>query len=245
LRLPELSSGSTLKRDPRSDVTFAAGILFYLLSGIVPAQLIDQDGKMPHQRPDVAGALASLDGLDIDRLLALFDQAFDHRIDHRFQDAVTLSGAIRDCVLRDTAAESMNLRAKMDRIKARVMAPSEVSIRESMELLRQTLMGIQNATLFVSRELGEAFDLFLTGFTADVRNLHSYYTIGLTSKAYPHLGIKPTYHARIAGNEIVVSVNDVPIFRSDANRVGHAALHEAVKVYLISQLDEVMSTRSQ
>ena len=32
LRLPELSAGSSLKQDPRSDISFAAGILFFLLA---------------------------------------------------------------------------------------------------------------------------------------------------------------------------------------------------------------------
>ena len=36
LRLPELSAGSLSKQDPRSDICFAAGILFYLLTGDHP-----------------------------------------------------------------------------------------------------------------------------------------------------------------------------------------------------------------
>lgn len=50
LRLPELGAGSTDKHDPRSDVSFVTGILFYLLTGRPPRQLVDSEGNRPHER---------------------------------------------------------------------------------------------------------------------------------------------------------------------------------------------------
>ena len=44
LRLPELSAGSLSKQDPRSDICFAAGILFYVLTGDHPDVLEDSEG---------------------------------------------------------------------------------------------------------------------------------------------------------------------------------------------------------
>ena len=49
LRLPELSAGSLLKQDPRSDLSFVAGILFYMLTGQSPNVLQDAEGRLPHQ----------------------------------------------------------------------------------------------------------------------------------------------------------------------------------------------------
>ncbi len=63
LRLPELSAGSLDKKDPRSDLSFAAGILFYVLTGGHPDVLQDGYGRLPHQRSqlqavDVGDAVA-------------------------------------------------------------------------------------------------------------------------------------------------------------------------------------------
>ena len=57
LRLPELSAGSRLKQDPRSDLSFVAGILFYLLTGQNPDLLQDAEGRLPHQRRDHHGLI--------------------------------------------------------------------------------------------------------------------------------------------------------------------------------------------
>src|SRR6185437_463431 len=46
LRLPELSAGSLDKKDRRSDVSFAAGILFYVLTGEHPDVLQDAHGRL-------------------------------------------------------------------------------------------------------------------------------------------------------------------------------------------------------
>ena len=51
LRLPELSAGSPLKQDPRSDLSFVAGILFYMLTGQNPDVLQDAEG---HPSPSAA-----------------------------------------------------------------------------------------------------------------------------------------------------------------------------------------------
>lgn len=66
LRLPEFSTGSTLKRDPRSDITHCAGVFFYMLTNIWPSVLIDENECMPHQRTlGRKKLLENSDGLDI------------------------------------------------------------------------------------------------------------------------------------------------------------------------------------
>ena len=78
LRLPELSAGSSLKQDPRSDISFAAGILFFLLTGQHPNVLQDAEGRLPHQRSQVLETLERVAGSSFHRLLGLFDRAFAH-----------------------------------------------------------------------------------------------------------------------------------------------------------------------
>lgn len=84
LRLPELSAGSRLKQDPRSDICFAAGILFYLLTGDHPDILEDGEGRLPHQRSNGLAKLQQVASPWLARLLVLFDEAFATRLVNRF-----------------------------------------------------------------------------------------------------------------------------------------------------------------
>ena len=87
LRLPELSAGSSLKQDPRSDISFAAGILYFLLTSQHPNILQDAEGRLPHQRSQVLAILECVAGSSLHRLLALFDRAFAPQIADRFTNA--------------------------------------------------------------------------------------------------------------------------------------------------------------
>ena len=62
LRLPELSAGSSLKQDQRSDISFAAGILYFLLTSQHPNVLQDAEGHLPHQRSQVPAMLEAVAG---------------------------------------------------------------------------------------------------------------------------------------------------------------------------------------
>ena len=76
LRLPELSAGSPNKQDQRSDLSFAAGILFYILTGDHPHQPQDAEGRLPHQRSQALAILHDVAGVRYARLASLFDNAF-------------------------------------------------------------------------------------------------------------------------------------------------------------------------
>jgi eukaryotic-like serine/threonine-protein kinase len=242
LRLQELASESNLKRDPRSDVTFCGGMLFFLLTGIRPAQLIDHDNRMPHQRTDVVRQLSDHTSLDIDQILALFDRAFDFRIDRRFQDAGELAAAIRGCVRRDIAVKVENTQAMMERIKRRVSSPADVAIRAQMEVLAQVIRAIQRSTEHICATLGGAFGRYLTGYATEPDQLQIRYTIGIELTTDRRVAFKPTYRARIAGNELVVMVEQDAIYRCDAERVSWHGLNEAVVAYLLPQIDAITGT---
>lgn len=239
LHLPELACESSLKRDPRSDVTFCGGILFFLLTGVRPVQLSDQDGRMPHQRLDAVSKLASHAGLDTDHLLALFDRAFDFRIDHRFQDAGALADAIDGCVIRQQAARSMDVQATMERIKTRVSSPAEVAIRQKMDLLRHIILFMQQITEDLCETLGGAFGRYLTGWAADPGNLHVRYTIGLELRTDSKVRFAPTYHARIVGNEIVLMADQTTIYRCDTEKVDYNKMKADVVSYIVAHVDTI------
>ena len=87
LRLPELSAGSPLKQDPRSDLSFAAGILLYMLTGRNPDVLQDAEGRLPHQRRDNDAKIQREADHGMTHLLSLFDTAFAPQISDRFTNA--------------------------------------------------------------------------------------------------------------------------------------------------------------
>lgn len=106
LRLPELSAGSFLKQDPRSDLSFAAGILYYLLTSRHPNILQDAEGRLPHQRSEALTTLKNVAGTGLQRLLALFDKAFAPQIADRFADAGAMHAVLDQVMEPRTAVHS-------------------------------------------------------------------------------------------------------------------------------------------
>jgi serine/threonine protein kinase len=90
LALPELQLKSANKRDHRSDLTQLCGIFLYTLTSEHPVTLIDDQSRLPHQRPRAAAFLASLSPEIRTRLNRLFDVGFAVHIDQRFQSAQAL-----------------------------------------------------------------------------------------------------------------------------------------------------------
>jgi serine/threonine protein kinase len=91
LRLPEFSVNSPNKRDPRSDVTLCAGLLFFLLTSIRPSVLENHEGLRPHQTIEARRILSTLGDVDPKALQDIFDRAFRSKLDDRWQRAVELA----------------------------------------------------------------------------------------------------------------------------------------------------------
>ena len=119
LRLPELAAGSPLKQDVRSDLSFAAGIVYYLLSGRHPDILQDAEGRLPHQREEALAVLQGVAGARLPRLLSLFDKGFAPLIAERFASAAEMLESMERVMARRGRA-----RSKASRIEA---------IREAMD----------------------------------------------------------------------------------------------------------------
>ncbi len=98
LRVPEFRPESVNRDDVRTDVTWAVGILFFLLTRTNPRVIQDEQGRFPHQRGDAATLLQKLAIPRIERLMRIFDQGFQHELDRRFQSAETLKEALFACL---------------------------------------------------------------------------------------------------------------------------------------------------
>jgi serine/threonine-protein kinase len=106
LRLPELSAGGVLKQAPRSDLSFAGGILFFLIVGSHPDVLQDAERRLPHQRRPALAALQTAAGPRLARLVAFFDNAFDPVLAARFSNAGAMLGALDRLMEAPTAIRS-------------------------------------------------------------------------------------------------------------------------------------------
>lgn len=113
LQLPELLSGVAGKRDKVSDLTFIAGILFYLITKRKPATLRDGNGKLPHQRSE---SLPHLRGFERSGILNFFDRAFSHDIDDRYQTSTEMIVDLHRVLARQLSQEPIDKKERLKRL---------------------------------------------------------------------------------------------------------------------------------
>src|SRR5207344_2875187 len=84
--LPERRGPGENKRDPRSDLTGICAILFYCLTGCSPRNLLDSQGRAPHQWPDYSAALAKQiqNESRFSAINLLFSRGLNYEIEFRF-----------------------------------------------------------------------------------------------------------------------------------------------------------------
>jgi eukaryotic-like serine/threonine-protein kinase len=240
LRLPELSPGSPMKRDPRSDVTFCAGVLLYGLTGIDPAILIDESRRLPHQRSPTAGLLAEkVEPARLRRLLAIFDRAFDVDLNRRWQSAAELKSAIER--LNDTEQtpedELAYLRQEMERYRS--SSPARNS-EENSRALKIAVDALNRAVGELGPRLGVIFLISQTGYNLDpfggwATNSFAAHRVGDTAKNWVKFTIA------LIGTEIVVDAESAGriehIFRTTADGSTFGPLFDAaVETALLRQL---------
>lgn len=93
LLLPELVSGnSEQKRCFESDLSQAAAILLYILTGVIPNSLFDGEGKNPHRRDSAKNIL--LKKIDNEVILQnlnyFFDKSFCNNLSERYHSAMDM-----------------------------------------------------------------------------------------------------------------------------------------------------------
>jgi hypothetical protein len=95
LELPELRTPGSGKRDARSDLTSLAGLVLYLLTGVRPMTMLDEEARAPHHRPLMLPGLAAVPGPRRIALAAFLDRAFTLRIEGRWQDTTSFRAALQ------------------------------------------------------------------------------------------------------------------------------------------------------
>ena len=133
LRLPEHASGG---KDPVSDVTQLAGLLYYGLTGIEPRVLTDEDGNKPHQRAQPKRLLEqAVQGPEVLRLMTLFDRSFDPRLLSRFQSIDEFRTSL-DRVFAAPATGPDDYQSLVGRLDDIVNQPAHLDAATNAEILR-------------------------------------------------------------------------------------------------------------
>lgn len=231
LRLPEFNSGSDNKRDPRSDVTHCAGILFFLLTGNHPRLLRDANNRPPHQTEAGRAALEKHSDIEIFSLLNLFDRAFDVSVNARWTSAKELReylSKIRIGNQPDLASMRpediiAQIREKMSGHEERQTLLISSQLKDLSEIVVQTRNDLSN-------ELGN-FSTISGGSTFKISEKKFIGMHGLIKKSDTSVGYKPNFVGQIQGSEIILYCDDDVIFRCESEKI-QAHKHEIIeKVY--------------
>ena len=238
LRLPELSAGSLLKQDPRSDLSFVAGILFHMLTGQNPDMLQDAEGRLPHQRREQNATIQQAAGDRIRRLLSVFDSAFAPHIAHRFTSAEAMVEALDSVMTPRTVGQSREdlrqaIRDMMDTGAARRRA-------ETHRRLHEALREIQRVHESVRKSLELPLGVLQSGWS--VSGGLGQNTLGWREKGSDDAILSVKCEVREAGDEIVISLSGEPVFRTSISVPGYGdRFDEAVSSWLLLRLHDTLS----
>ena len=208
LDLPELKRGP-LRRDPRSDVTQVVGILFFALTGEEPTTLLDHEGRLPHQRPDVKQMLDQLEPESRRlQLRRLFDIGFRVKIDARWQSIQALMSELqpRGRIAKGSPVDVSNLK---EEIAAALDARDpDYSDRVALDGAHEALMlAVYGPVLTLVREL-DRFEPVKFPSQPDYETMSVRYGAGLRPKHASDVVFSANFVGKVTGNEIVISRED-------------------------------------
>ena len=237
LRLPELSAGSSLKQDQRSDISFAAGILYFLLTSQHPNVLQDAEGRLPHQRSQVLAMLEAVAGSSIYRLLAFFDRAFAPQIAERFLNADSMLIELERVMESSTEVHSEAvlhdiieaLGTEAARRQAATAARLSEALKQIQRVHREVLANLESSGV----PLGWSQSSWSV-----VKGLGRN-TLGFVKPGSSDSVLSVVCEAREAGDEIVIHLSGEPVYRTPVTSPNYSDQFDAtIRSWLLDRLHE-------
>lgn len=212
LRLPELGINSPTKQDARSDIAFAGGILFYALTGLIPAYLSDEKSRMPHQTPAAISKLSS-DGESGRLLLGFFDRAFSPDPQGRFPHASGMLTAFKNVIAKMQTVGGYEHSDDLTFIDAHVRRQTTQMEVETASHLDSALQAVRQ----VHTELAAILKpTFLPRSAAHPRSSKGVrLVIGFGHFSRKEERFAPGFIAEAVGSEVIIRVDDDVLFRTD------------------------------
>ena len=238
LRLPELSAGSRLKQDPRSDICFAAGILFYLLTGYHPDVLQDSEGRLPHQRSVALAKLQQVASPRLARLLALFDEAFATRLVNRFATVRVMQERM-ERMMQDQPADG-SVEADLAALREVLDTTANRSLTETIAKLCDGLKRVQQIFNGVQQSIGGSLSITQTGWAVTGESGQN--TLFWTRQGSSDRILSVTYEVVPIGEELLVRMAGETVYRTDLTQPDYGeSFHSAVRGWLAARLRSALS----
>ncbi|MGU5816798.1 protein kinase domain-containing protein [Aeromonas hydrophila] len=223
LRLPELSSYSAYRHDPRSDISFLAGILYFCLFGYPPALLEDANGDLPHQRSGISLQSVTPNSVAAGRLARFFDIAFQPRLSDRFKtirEFREMIKSLKDTHIKDDHEDPESIAAM---IKSGFSKEKDIRQKHQHDAYQNALIWVSDILKEVSVSLDKMYVPTQSG-DYDPATDHPYRNMGLHHHYRQHLmryWLKVTF--RFIGSELVITIaeaddsqlNELEILRTD------------------------------
>jgi eukaryotic-like serine/threonine-protein kinase len=206
LALPELQLSSGNKRDPRSDLTQLCGLLLYAISGERPVTLLDDESRLPHQRPVAAAAIASLRSDVRTRLNRLFDTGFAVAVDRRFQSATALRAALHKLIDPPPGGSGGSVQDKVALLINRLSDSSWVTEREQYNsLFHKVDQALHRAISEIQSRIPDRLSTIQSGHEVELTELRYKNRLGLFLTVDKTRQFFPEFEAVITGSELVVA----------------------------------------
>lgn len=233
LRLPELSAGSLSKQDPRSDICFAAGIFFYLLTGDHPDVVEDSEGRLPHQRSVALEKLQRVAAHRFRRLLAFFDETFATRMVDRFPTVHAMHQRMEWMMQDEPLGSSMD--DNMTALRETLDTTVNRRLNATIEKIGNALRKVQEVFDQVNHSIGGHFTISQTAWS--VTGEKGQNTLFWSRRGATDRFLSVTYEVVPAGEELLLRMAGETVYRTDLTEPDYSdAFQTAIKTWLVSKL---------
>jgi serine/threonine-protein kinase len=213
LRLPELSAGSTSKQDKRADISFLGGIFYYLLTGVIPSVLFDEEGRMPHQRAGIAAKLKESFNGRLQALLEFFDKSFSPKLSGRFSSAKEMKVSLESLINMHKNPVSDAAEPNIDEILTFINSSANQELARNKRLYDLAMTKIRAIHSQIAHQVAPTYVSYQTGYVNFVDGLRN--DLGFSHFATHDKRFVPSFLIKVIGNELVVMVNGAPIYRTE------------------------------
>ncbi|MBS1142190.1 MAG: hypothetical protein H6R13_3643 [Proteobacteria bacterium] len=212
LRLPELSVNSRLKQDPRTDLAFFGGILFYMLTGRIPGGVDDGAARMPHQRHESIARLKDVGGNAIYRLFGFFDKTFARVTSERFESAAEMRAEF-EAVLDDKGKIIVNSADRdLEVIKTALDSLANRQLVRNKALYDAAMTEITYAHQTIAGEVSPTYQRFQTGYVNFDQKFQN--TLGFAHFSNLDKRFAPHFEMTIEGDELVIRADGAAFHRT-------------------------------
>lgn len=196
LMLPELWLAGS-RRDFRSDVAQACGLLTYALTGVEPKVLRDHQGNPPHRRSSVADDLAQLSRRSA--LFELLDAGFAWEVDRR--PTAQAARMQLEEVLRGTSAAVDGTTRAVERIHARMAGDQRSIARAAAPAIFDAIFdALIAASKRLHMRLPEGFHTIAEGVMREPERQLASAVIG--NGRWDGVRFAPTFRIALLGGEV-------------------------------------------